>query len=75
MAFQSYRSFNKYGTNNHRGWIYGGIGLGFYLASKRRIYDRRSIGSSGFLGIGGNVGKQQPTTIGPQGLSHVHSAW
>ncbi|MCP9762766.1 hypothetical protein [Lacihabitans soyangensis] len=33
MAFQSYRSFNKFGVNNHRGWIYGGIGLGFYLGN------------------------------------------
>jgi hypothetical protein len=33
MAFQSYRNFNKFGTNNHRGWIYGGIGLGFYLGN------------------------------------------
>ncbi|MCP9757668.1 hypothetical protein EGI26_21095 [Lacihabitans sp. CCS-44] len=49
MAFQSYRSFNKYGTNNHRGWIYGGIGLGFYLGNiygsvkSTKDYNRKKI--------------------------------
>ena len=33
MAVQSYRNFNKHGINNYRGWIYGGIGFGFYLGN------------------------------------------
>lgn len=33
MAFQSYRGFNKSGIKSTRGWIYGGIGLGFYLGN------------------------------------------
>ncbi len=33
MTVQSVRSFNKHGVNNFRGWIYGGIGLGFYLGN------------------------------------------
>lgn len=33
MAFQSYRSFNKNGINNFRGWLFGGIGLGFYIGN------------------------------------------
>lgn len=33
MAFQAYRGFNKNGINSTRGWIYGGIGLGFYLGN------------------------------------------
>jgi hypothetical protein len=33
MAFQSYRNFNKHGTDNYRGWVYGSIGLGFYLGN------------------------------------------
>jgi hypothetical protein len=49
MAFQSYRNFNKFGTNNHRGWIYGGIGLGFYLGNiygsvkSTKDYNRKKI--------------------------------
>jgi hypothetical protein len=49
MAFQSYRNFNKFGTNNHRGWIYGGIGLGFYLGNiygsvkSTKDYNRKNI--------------------------------
>ena len=49
MAFQTYRSFNKYGVNNHRGWIYGGIGLGFYLGNvygsvkSTKDYNRKKI--------------------------------
>ena len=33
MAFQSYRNFNKHGVKNYRGWVYGGIGFGFYLGN------------------------------------------
>jgi TM2 domain-containing membrane protein YozV len=33
MAFQSYRSFNKHGFKDARGYIYGAIGSGFYLGS------------------------------------------
>lgn len=33
MAFQSYRGFNKDGIKSTRGWIYGGIGTGFYLGN------------------------------------------
>jgi hypothetical protein len=49
MAFQSYRNFNKFGVNNHRGWIYGGIGLGFYLGNiygsvkSTKDYNRKKI--------------------------------
>lgn len=49
MAFQSYRNFNKFGTNNHRGWIYGGIGLGFYLGNiygsvkSTKDYNRKKV--------------------------------
>lgn len=49
MALQSYRNFNKFGVNNHRGWIYGGIGLGFYLGNiyggvkSTKDYNRKKI--------------------------------
>jgi len=33
MAFQTVRNFNKHGINNYRGWVYGGIGAGFYLGN------------------------------------------
>lgn len=33
MAFQSVRGFNKSGVKSTRGWIYGGIGFGFYLGN------------------------------------------
>lgn len=33
MAFQSYRNFSNKGFKNYRGWVYGGIGLGFYLGN------------------------------------------
>ncbi|PLK46195.1 lipopolysaccharide assembly protein LapB [Emticicia sp. TH156] len=33
MAFQSIRGFNKSGVNSTRGWIYGTVGLGFYLGN------------------------------------------
>lgn len=33
MAFQSIRGFNKSGVNSTRGWIFGGVGLGFYLGN------------------------------------------
>jgi hypothetical protein len=33
MAFQSYRGFNKDGIKSTRGWIYGGVGAGFYLGN------------------------------------------
>ena len=33
MAVQSVRGFNKSGVKSTRGWIYGGIGLGFYLGN------------------------------------------
>lgn len=33
MAFQSIRGFNKSGVKSTRGWIYGGIGFGFYLGN------------------------------------------
>lgn len=33
MAFQSYRGFNSDGIKSAKGWIYGGIGTGFYLGN------------------------------------------
>lgn len=30
MAFQSYRGFSQQGIRSSKGWIYGGLGLGFY---------------------------------------------
>lgn len=33
MAFQSYRGFVKSGVKSTRGWVYGGVGLGFYLGN------------------------------------------
>jgi hypothetical protein len=33
MSLQSYRSFNKHGFKDPRGYIYGAIGSGFYLGS------------------------------------------
>jgi len=33
MAFQSARGFSKSGVNSTRGWIYGTVGLGFYLGN------------------------------------------
>lgn len=33
MAFQSYRGFLKSGTQSTRGWIYGGVALGFHLGN------------------------------------------
>jgi hypothetical protein len=33
MAIQSVRGFNKSGVKSTRGWIYGGIGFGFYLGN------------------------------------------
>jgi hypothetical protein len=33
MAAQSIRGFNKSGVKSTRGWIYGGIGFGFYLGN------------------------------------------
>jgi hypothetical protein len=33
MGFQAYRGFLKSGTNSTRGWIYGTVGLGFYLGN------------------------------------------
>jgi hypothetical protein len=33
MSLQAARSFNKFGTNNPRGWVYGGIASGFYLGN------------------------------------------
>ena len=33
MAFQSYRGFVKSGIKSTRGWVYGGVGLGFYLGN------------------------------------------
>ncbi|MFD2523454.1 tetratricopeptide repeat protein [Emticicia soli] len=33
MAFQSIRGFSKSGVKSTRGWIYGSIGLGFYLGN------------------------------------------
>lgn len=33
MAFQSYRGFVKSGTQSTRGWIYGGVALGFHLGN------------------------------------------
>lgn len=49
MAFQSYRGFNKTGIKSTRGWIYGGIGLGFYLgniygsAKSAKNYNKKKI--------------------------------
>jgi hypothetical protein len=33
MAFQSVRGFNQSGVKSTRGWIYGGVSLGFYLGN------------------------------------------
>lgn len=33
MAFQSYRGFHQSGVKSTRGWIYGGVALGFYLGN------------------------------------------
>ncbi len=33
MAFQSYRGFTQQGIRGSKGWIYGGLGLGFYLGN------------------------------------------
>lgn len=33
MAFQSYRGFSQQGIRSAKGWIYGGLGLGFYLGN------------------------------------------
>lgn len=33
MTFQSIRGFNKSGVNSTRGWVYGGVALGFYLGN------------------------------------------
>ena len=33
MAAQSIRGFNKSGVKSTRGWIYGGVGFGFYLGN------------------------------------------
>jgi hypothetical protein len=33
MAFQSIRGFSKSGVHSTRGWIFGGVGLGFYLGN------------------------------------------
>ncbi len=49
MSFQAYRSFNKHGINNYRGWIYSGIGFGFYLGNiyggikSTKDYNRKKI--------------------------------
>lgn len=32
-SWQAYRGFSKYGVNNAHGWIFGGIGTGFYLGN------------------------------------------
>jgi hypothetical protein len=48
-AIQSYRSFNKHGIKNYRGWIYGGISFGFYLGNiygsvkSTKDYNRKKI--------------------------------
>jgi tetratricopeptide (TPR) repeat protein len=33
MAFQSYRGFDQGGIKSAKGWIYGGVGAGFYLGN------------------------------------------
>lgn len=33
MAFQAIRGFNKSGVHSTRGWIFGGVGFGFYLGN------------------------------------------
>ncbi len=49
MSIQAYRSFNKHGFNNYRGWIYSGIGFGFYLGNiyggvkSTKDYNRKKI--------------------------------
>jgi hypothetical protein len=48
MAFQSYRGFSKSGVESTRGWIYGAVGLGFYLGNihgsvvSAKNYNRKS---------------------------------
>ncbi len=32
-SWQAYRGFSKYGVNNAHGWIFGGIGTGFYFGN------------------------------------------
>ncbi len=32
-VFQAYRGFNKHGTNSGYGWVYAGLGTGFYLGN------------------------------------------
>lgn len=49
MSIQAYRSFNKHGINNYRGWLYSGIGFGFYLGNiyggikSTKDYNRKKI--------------------------------
>ncbi len=33
MGYQSYRAFHKRGSRSAAGWIYGGLGLGFYFGN------------------------------------------
>lgn len=49
MAYQSYRAFNRRGLESVTGWIYGGLGLGFYLGNiygahqSARNYNQRRL--------------------------------
>ncbi len=49
MAYQSYRGFDKQGTKSATGWIYGGLGLGFYVGNiygaqqSAKNYNRRQL--------------------------------
>lgn len=49
MAYQSYRGFNKQGSDSVTGWIYGGLGVGFYLGNiygahqSARNYNQRKM--------------------------------
>lgn len=48
MGFQAYRGFSKSGIKSTRGWIYGGIGFGFYLGNiygsvqSAKFYNKKS---------------------------------
>ena len=48
MGFQAYRGFSKSSIKSTRGWIYGGIGFGFYLGNiygsvqSAKFYNKKS---------------------------------
>lgn len=42
-AYQAYRGFNKKGKNSVSGWIYSGVGLGFYIGNIYGSYKSAQI--------------------------------